>query len=150
DLYTLPITGGKATRITDGPGFDAQPRFSPDGKTIVFASDRSGGENLWFVNADGKNPRALTRGDKNQYVSPVWAPDGSGIVVSRATQPMASTYELYFFHKDGGSGDAPPNNYMGAAFGKDPRYLYVSARTGGFAYNQTSFTWTLYRVDRET
>ncbi len=170
DLYTLPITGGKATRITDGPGFDAQPRFSPDGKTIVFASDRSGGENLWLINADGKNPRALTRGDKNQYVSPVWAPDGSGIVVSRATEPMASTYSLYFFHKDGGNGlqllgapaaaagaagggrggDAAPNNYVGAAFGKDGRYLYVSARTGGFGYNQTALAWTLYRLDRET
>src|SRR3954466_676602 len=30
DLYTMPIGGGKATRITDGPAFDAQPRFSPD------------------------------------------------------------------------------------------------------------------------
>ncbi|HKS07230.1 MAG TPA: amidohydrolase family protein [Gemmatimonadaceae bacterium] len=169
DLYTLPIAGGKAKRITDGPGFDAQPRFSPDGRTIVFASDRNGGENLWLINTDGTNPRALTRGDKNQYVSPVWAPDGSGVVVSRATTPVASTYELYFFHKDGGSGirllgappaaegggggrgDAgPPNNYVGAAFGKDPRYLYVSARTGGFGYNQTSFAWTMYRLDRET
>lgn len=171
DIYTLPITGGKATRITDGPAFDAQPRFSPDGKTIAFASDRSGGENLWLVNADGKNPRALTRGDKNQYVSPVWAPDGSGIVVSRATEPMASTYSLYFFHKDGGNGlqllgappaaagaaggggrgdGGPPNNFIGAAFGKDPRYLYYTARTGGFGYNQTSLVWTLYRIDRET
>src|SRR6185295_10979718 len=49
-----------------------------------------------------------------------------------------------------GGGDAAYNNYVGAAFGKDPRYLYVSARTGGFAYNQTSFTWTLLRLDRET
>jgi Tol biopolymer transport system component len=172
DLYTLPIAGGKATRITDGPAFDAQPRFSPDGKTIVFASDRSGGENLWLANADGSNPRPLTRGDKNQYVSPVWAPDGSGIVVSRATDPYASAYELWFFHKDGGNGirllgapagapaaapagggrggaPATYNNYMGAAFGKDSRYLYVSARQGGFGYNQTVLAWTLLRLDRD-
>ncbi|MEP6764420.1 MAG: hypothetical protein ABJB66_08930 [Gemmatimonadaceae bacterium] len=173
DIYTLPIAGGKATRLTDGPAWDAQPRFSPDGKTIVYATDRSGGENLWLMNADGKNQRALTRGDKNQYVSPVWSPDGSGIVVSRATDPVGSTYALYFIHKDGGGGvqllgappvdpNAPPvgtgrgnapaafNNYMGAAFGKDPRYLYVSAKTGGFAYNQTTLLWTLLRLDRET
>src|SRR5688500_3902442 len=41
DLYTLPITGGTATRITSGPGFDSQPRWSPDGKRIVFLSDRN-------------------------------------------------------------------------------------------------------------
>src|SRR5688572_26365452 len=32
DLYTMPITGGKATALTRGMGLDAQPRFSPDGK----------------------------------------------------------------------------------------------------------------------
>jgi len=46
DLYTLPITGGKATRITEGMAFDAQPRFSPDGESVVFVSDRSGGDNV--------------------------------------------------------------------------------------------------------
>src|SRR5690606_24177612 len=105
DLYSVPITGGKATRLTDGMAFDAQPRYSPDGKTIVFASDRSGAENLWLMAADGKNPRALTSGDKGQYISPEWTPDGTYTVVSRATTDVrASTYELYLYHIDGGSG----------------------------------------------
>ncbi|HLB55301.1 MAG TPA: hypothetical protein VJK71_09345, partial [Gemmatimonadales bacterium] len=46
DLYTMPMTGGKATRITEGMAFDAQPRWSPDGQSIVFVSDRSGGDNV--------------------------------------------------------------------------------------------------------
>jgi len=41
DLYTLPIAGGKATRITSGIAYDAQPRWSPDGRQITFISDRT-------------------------------------------------------------------------------------------------------------
>ena len=45
DLYTLPITGGTATQLTGGMMYDAQPRFSPDGRFVVFTSDRDGGDN---------------------------------------------------------------------------------------------------------
>src|SRR5688572_410927 len=38
DLYVMPIDGGTASRVTSGPAFDIQPRFSPDGKLIAFAS----------------------------------------------------------------------------------------------------------------
>src|SRR5438270_10209919 len=54
-LYTMPATGGKATAITSGMAYDAQPRFSPDGKRIVFVSDRSGGDNLWVMSLDKKD-----------------------------------------------------------------------------------------------
>ena len=47
DLYPMPVAGGTATRITSGPAFDSQPRWSPDGKRIVFLSDRNGAENVW-------------------------------------------------------------------------------------------------------
>src|SRR5262245_63603309 len=60
DIYTMPIGGGSATRITSGSGFDGQPRFSPDGKSIVFVSDRSGSEYLYLINPDGQRLRPLT------------------------------------------------------------------------------------------
>src|SRR3954467_209805 len=41
DLYTLPIAGGQATRITSGQGYDMQPAFSPDGKKRGFIRDRT-------------------------------------------------------------------------------------------------------------
>src|SRR6266571_8741291 len=71
DLYTLPIGGGTATRLTSGPSFDSQPRYSPDGKHIVFLSDRDGAENIWTCEADGKNAKPLTKGTNQLYASPV-------------------------------------------------------------------------------
>src|SRR5215204_3623520 len=76
DLYTLPITGGKATRLTSGQGYDVMPRFSPDGKRVVFVSDRTGGDNVVLMTLDGKDTVQLTKGLTNLYLSPIFTPDG--------------------------------------------------------------------------
>ena len=65
DLYTVSIEGGQASRITEGMAFDAQPRYSPDGRSIVFVSDRNGSDNVWIANADGTNPRKLTSDERD-------------------------------------------------------------------------------------
>ena len=161
DLYTMPIAGGAATRITSGPGFDSQPRWSPDGKRIVFLSDRSGAENIWLCDPDGSHSKALTKGTNNLYASPDWTPDGNYVVVSRTSGVLGSVYELWLIHKDGGSGAAmlrvqagpnqpPPMNTLGAAFGKDPRYIWVSRHRGGFGYNLQYPLWQLAIYDRQT
>ncbi|MEP6591933.1 MAG: amidohydrolase, partial [Gemmatimonadota bacterium] len=157
DLYTMPITGGKATPLTHGMAYDAQPRFSPDGKRIVFVSDRSGGENLWLMNADGTDTTALTTGNDNKYISPEWTPDGQYIVTSRSGGTFG-TAKLYLYHVDGGKGvqlsstPAPAANLkmLGAAFGKDPRYTWYAARTGDWQYNSVGPQYQLQVWDRET
>src|SRR3984957_11467366 len=55
DIYTMPITGGKATLLAGGKAWEVQPRYSPDGKLISYTSDREGGDNIWVMNADGTN-----------------------------------------------------------------------------------------------
>jgi hypothetical protein len=87
DLYTMPASGGEATRIVGGLSFESQPTFSPDGKTIAFLTDRSGVENLWVADPDGSNPRAVSKDQKTNdrpqiMVSPAWTPDGSGNVLA--------------------------------------------------------------------
>jgi len=160
DLYTMPVTGGTATRITSGPGFDSQPRWSPDGKRIVFLSDRSGAENVWLSDPDGTHGKPLTKGTNNLYASPEWTPDGNYIVVSRTSGVLGSVYELWLIHKEGGSGAAmlrvqagpnmpPPMNTLGAAFGKDPRYIWVARHRGGFGYNLQYPLWQLAIYDRQ-
>ena len=68
DLYTLPVGGGEATRITSGQAYDMQAAFSPDGARIVFVSDRNGSENIWIANADGTKARALTTTERDSYM----------------------------------------------------------------------------------
>jgi imidazolonepropionase-like amidohydrolase/Tol biopolymer transport system component len=174
DLYTLPIEGGTATRIVGGLSFESQPRFSPDGRTLAFLSDRSGVENLWIADADGSNPRAvskdgLTRDRPQLMVSPSWTPDGQYIVVSKSRPPDPGTLWLFLYHRDGGSGvrigaapppqpgpdaqgppPAPPLNRMGAVVSPDGRYVYYAQRTGTFTYNARFPLWQIYRHDRDT
>jgi Tol biopolymer transport system component len=84
DLYLLPIEGGEARRLTSGLAWNTQPRFSPDGTTIAFISDRGGSDNLWLLPVDGGEPRALTD-ERGLFVvgSPAWSPDGRSIIVRR-------------------------------------------------------------------
>ena len=131
DLYTLPVTGGDATRITSGQAYDMQPRYSPDGSMLVFVSDRDGSENVWVSRADGSAARQLTDTERESYMSPVWTPDGEYVVANKGTQ-------LWLYHRDGGSGvqmtghredgEPAPPAHLGAAFDADPRYLWLNVR----------------------
>src|SRR5262245_42937044 len=116
DLYTLPIEGGAAKRIAGGMSFESQPKFSSDGKTIAFLSDRSGVENLWIADVDGSNPRPVSkdRPTFDQYqemCSPSWTADGRYLLVSKL-RPTDRTFGIFLYDKNGGTGirvgSAPP------------------------------------------
>ena len=80
DIYTIPVTGGKATRLLGGNSMDVHPRFSPDGKRILFVSDRSGSDQLWVANADGSDPVQISRLTQGSMSFPVWLPVGEYIL----------------------------------------------------------------------
>jgi Tol biopolymer transport system component len=154
DLYTLPITGGKATRITNGLAFDAQPRFSPDGKRIAFISDRSGGDNLWTMALDFRDTTQVSQGNGNLFVSPEWSPDGRYLVVSRATGPLGGAAKLEMYRVGRRSAlpvirGPQPFKTMGAAFSPDSRYIWYAGRNGDWTYNALFPQLQIYRYDRE-
>jgi Tol biopolymer transport system component len=77
--------GGEATALTQDAGISMNymPRISPDGRTIAFVSDRKGQANLWIMDTDGSNPKAVFT-DRNVRASlPAWTPDGQYIVFKR-------------------------------------------------------------------
>ena len=73
-LWILPSAGGEAKAITNGIGDDRLPRFSPDGKQLVFQSFRSGNWHIWMINTDGTGLRSLTGGTQDDR-EPVWVND---------------------------------------------------------------------------
>jgi Tol biopolymer transport system component len=158
DLYTLPIQGGEATRITSGTAFDTQPRYAPDGRQVVFVSDRSGHENLWTIDAAGGEPRPLTREADFQFISPAWAPDGrSLVVVKRASGGEFEAGKLWRYGLDGAgkslvAGDDHADlNALGPWFSPSASEVYLSYRHGGFAgYNQRFPLWQVGVFDLET
>src|SRR6266540_2163242 len=63
DVFVVNADGSGLRRLTDAPGEDQGPSWSPDDTKIVFQSARGGGEGfsrLWLMNADGSNQRRLT------------------------------------------------------------------------------------------
>ena len=153
-LYTLPIAGGKATAITSGLAYSSQARFSPDGKKIVYISDRSGGDNVWIMSLDMKDSVQITKGNDNGYLSPEWTPDGKYVVASKGGG-LGGAAKIWMYNVDGGNGlnllsSAPPTlKTVGAAFGKDSRYMWYAARTGDWQYNAVGPQYQLYVYDRE-
>ena len=154
DLYTLPIGGGRATRLTDGMAFDAQPRFSPDGKTVAFISDRSGGDNLWLMDLDRSDTVQVSQGNSGSTVSPEWSPDGEYLVVSEGGG-LGGAAKLQMYHRERKSGlplirGNNPIKTLGAAFGPDARFVWYASRIGDWQYNALLPQYQIQRYDRET
>ena len=161
DLYSMPIQGtgsGLAVRLTSGPAFDMQPRFSPDGATIAFASDRDGLTNIWISNADGTSPRQVSK-EKRWYVnSPAWSPDGQYVYARRhfVKERSGGAGEIWLYHRGGGDGlqVTEKNGWQKdagePALSPDGKYLYYSKDvTPGqtFEYNKDPYG-VIYAVIR--
>ncbi|MHC4821687.1 MAG: amidohydrolase family protein, partial [Planctomycetota bacterium] len=154
DLYTVPISGGDAVRITQGLAFDTQPRYSPDGTLVLFVSDRSGGENLWTLDPASGDTTQITKGNASSWMSPDWTPDGDYVVASKGDSRLG-VHRLWIGHKDGGSGKVlreEPRTLktVGAAVSPDGRYIWHAQRTGAWNYNAQLPQYQLAIYDRET
>jgi Tol biopolymer transport system component len=79
DLYTADADGSNLVRLTDSPGYDAEPTISPDGSRIVFTSVRDGDLEVYTMDPDGGNVTRLTN-EPGYDGGAFFSPDGSKIV----------------------------------------------------------------------
>ncbi|MEZ4587769.1 MAG: amidohydrolase family protein [Gemmatimonadales bacterium] len=134
-IYRMPIAGGTAQALTQSSGIaiNIQPRISPDGKSILFVSDRKGQMNLWVMDADGRNPTPVHLDPKTEYRYPSWRADGQYLVALKLGN-QAGPAALTLFHRSGGTGielvKTEPEALPGrSTVSRDGRYLYYDVYT---------------------
>ncbi|MFY8326347.1 amidohydrolase family protein [Pseudoalteromonas sp. ZZD1] len=163
DIYTMPISGGKATQLTSDIAWQMQPRFSPDGKHIAFTSDQGGGDNIWLMDINGENQTAVTDETFRLLNSPAWSPDGDYIVARKhftATRSLGAG-EVWLYHKAGGKGvqltkRADDQKDLGEPmFSPDGRYVYFShdatpGKTFHYSKDSVAGIYKIKRFDRQT
>jgi TolB protein len=102
DIFEANPDGSGLKRLTDSPGYDAEASYSPDGKHIVFCSNRGGPANLelYIMDADGKNVRQLTHSPGCYNGGPFFSPDGKRVVF-RSDRKKKDHLQLYVINADG-------------------------------------------------
>ncbi len=84
DVFTAPIEKGATRNLTNSSNaHDKHARWSPDGRRIAFISDRSGEDQIYLIDQDGRGePEALTTGHRVMLMAPEWSPDGEHLAYS--------------------------------------------------------------------
>lgn len=162
DIYSLPIGGGEARVLRGGVAFEVQPRYSPDGKKILFTSDAGGGDNIWVMDRDGSNARQVTKETFRLLNNAAWAPDGQYIVARKhfTSGRSLGAGEIWMYHSSGGNGlqiTARKNDQQDVnepVVSSDGRYIYFSEDMypgGFFQYNKdpNNQIFAIRRFDKE-
>jgi Tol biopolymer transport system component len=89
DIYTISVRGGAKSQLTDLPGLDDGPEYSPEGRHIWFNSIRTGLLQIWRMEIDAPNPRQMVKEDANCWFPHV-SPDGNWVVYIAYKKTMSN------------------------------------------------------------
>jgi Tol biopolymer transport system component/DNA-binding winged helix-turn-helix (wHTH) protein len=139
DIWRLDLPAGRAqaavskppTRVVSSTRLDHTPQYSPDGKRIAFASDRSGSHEIWVCDRDGSSAVPLTSFGGPYTADPQWSPNGEWIAfASNAGRRLA----VYVVRSGGGTpkrltnSDAEENV---SGWSRDGKWIYFSSNRSG-------------------
>jgi Tol biopolymer transport system component/DNA-binding winged helix-turn-helix (wHTH) protein len=136
DIFRIALKGAAQTasapfNLIASTADEVSPRYSPDGKRIVFVSTRSGSDEIWVCGADGQNPIRLTSFRGPLAGSPNWSPDGRQIVFDCRPDGNA---DIFIVSSEGGqprrltsdsAEDIVPN------WSRDGRWVYFTSSRSG-------------------
>lgn len=90
DIWKVPVAGGTAMRLTSQPSYESEPVWSPDGKSIAFASDRTGGTDIYIMSSNGGSATRLTTNSAAETPE-AFTPDGKYVLFSASIQDPAES-----------------------------------------------------------
>ena len=110
DIFTVPIAGGQAMRITTSDDYESTPIWSPNSRSIAYATDHNGNFDIYIIDAKGGTPKRLTYNSAAE-IPESFTPDGKSIYYSAAIQdpvssvlfPTSRMTELYSVPTTGGA-----------------------------------------------
>jgi Tol biopolymer transport system component len=132
DIFEANPDGTDLKRLTDAPGYDAEGSYSPDGKSIVFCSNRSEPKNLelYIMDADGTNVRQLTHAPGCYNGGPFFSPDGKRVIF-RSDRKKKDHLQLYVINSDGSGERALTDNsdwvFWAPFWYKDGKHIVYTA-----------------------
>ena len=117
EIYVMDVDGGNLQNLTNNPSDDRYPSWSPDGKRVVFVSERPGHfrgkagitTEIYVMDADGGNQQRLTENRQTDWF-PSWSPDGERIVYASDRRGDFENFEIYVMAADGGNQQKLTNN----------------------------------------
>jgi serine/threonine protein kinase/sugar lactone lactonase YvrE len=101
EIYLINADGSGLERLTNSPGADEGPAWSPDGSQIAFQSDHDGDYEIYVMNADGSERTQLTSNNSIRDMDPAWSPDGTRLVFQSDRDTPLGSFEIYVMNADG-------------------------------------------------
>lgn len=147
DIWTIPLKGGKETRLTDAPGLDDGPEYSPDGRHIWFNSVRTGRMQVWRMKANGREQTQMTFDTDMNSWFPHISPDGKKVVYI--------AYHDYEIAPDSHIADLNVQLRMISADGGEPEVLVDffggqgSLNVNSWSPDSRRFAYVSYRLTEE-
>jgi Tol biopolymer transport system component/DNA-binding winged helix-turn-helix (wHTH) protein len=128
--------GGAPTSLISSTLSDDSPDYSPDGRKIVFASNRSGDFGIWVCDADGANAVQLVNGGACLTGTPRWSPDGRWIAYdSRSSEPgREGNADIYVVSAAGGPSrqlTAGAAENVAPSWSRDGKWIYIGSSRSG-------------------
>lgn len=153
DIWIAPVKGGEAHKLTSSPGYEAYPRFSPDGKYVAFSGQYYGGRDVYVVPSRGGDPIKLTYHSSYEMVVG-WTPDGRVVFTSDRETIFPTVTRFYAIGLNESFPEALPiDRGSFIDFSPDGRYIAFNRNSGYFWWwkrYKGSANLDVWLLDKET